>query len=232
MYKKDKNLTEIAEKRLRAIRDFTEFGSGFRIAMKDLELRGAGNILGTAQSGHMLSVGYELYCKMLEEAAAKARGEEVLPEAEETVFSIPVPAIIPKSYIADEVLRLQMYKKIAMVEDAGDESDITDELIDRFGDIPQETMNLIRIARIRAMAAKLGVREIEQQGFKIMFYLWDQIKLSQGVVASLVANYGEKILLSAGENPYIRLTAGREEPLSAIITFLDTALGGYDQKVS
>ncbi len=232
MYKRDKNLSEIAEKRLRAIREFTEFGSGFRIAMKDLELRGAGNILGTAQSGHMLSVGYELYCKMLEEASARARGEEVLPEAEETVFSIPVPAIVPKTYIADEVLRLQMYKKIAMVEDAGDVSDIIDELTDRFGDIPRETLNLVKISRIRAMAAKMGVREIEQQGYKVIFHLWEQIKLSQGMVASLVANYGQKLLLSAGEDPYIRLTINREDPLDAIIAFLETANGGEQSKLS
>ena len=231
MYKRDKNLSEIAEKRLRAIREFTEFGSGFRIAMKDLELRGAGNILGTAQSGHMLSVGYELYCKMLEEASARARGEEVLPEAEETVFSIPVPAIVPKTYIADEVLRLQMYKKIAMVEDAGDVSDIIDELTDRFGDIPRETLNLVKISRIRAMAAKMGVREIEQQGYKVIFHLWEQIKLSQGMVASLVANYGQKLLLSAGEDPYIRLTINREDPLDAIIAFLETANGGEQSKL-
>lgn len=223
MYRKDKNLSEVAEKRLRAIRDFTEFGSGFRIAMKDLELRGAGNILGMAQSGHMLSVGYELYCKMLEEAAAKARGEEVLPEAEETVFSIPVPAIIPRRYISDEVLRLQMYKKIAMIEDANDESDVIDELTDRFGDIPQETMNLLKISRIRSMAGRLGIREIERQGYKVIFHLWENVKLSQAMVASLVANYGQKLLLSAGENPHIRLTIGHEDVLDAITVFLDTA---------
>ncbi len=108
MYQKDKSLTEIAEKRLRAIRDFTEFGSGFKIAMKDLELRGAGNILGTAQSGHMVNVGYELYCKMLEESFAAMQGQEVMPQAEETIFSIPVPAIISNKYIENDVLRLQI----------------------------------------------------------------------------------------------------------------------------
>lgn len=224
MYQKDKNLSEIAEKRLRAIKDFTEFGSGFKIAMKDLEFRGAGNILGTAQSGHMINVGYELYCKLLEESMKKMQGEEIAPEAEETVFSIPLPAIISRKYIENDVLRLQMYKKIAMIENTQDEEDVVDELLDRFGDIPHETMNLVKISKIRSMAGKIGVREISQQGFKVIFKLWDNVKISQAVMASLVANYGEKIMINGGENPFIRLTAGREEPLDAINTFLETAL--------
>ncbi len=158
MYKKDKNLTEIAEKRLRAIKEFTEFGSGFKIAMKDLEFRGAGNLLGTEQSGHMLNVGYELYCKMLEEAVNRLKGRETIPQAEETAFSLPVSAVIPERYITNEVLRLQMYKKIAMVASDEDEAEMIDELIDRFGDIPRDTMNLIKISKIRSMAGMLGVR--------------------------------------------------------------------------
>ena len=145
MYTKDKNLNEIAEKRLRAIKEFTEFGSGFKIAMKDLELRGAGNLLGTEQSGHMLNVGYELYCKMLEEAVDTAKGREMLPQAEETAFNLPIPAVISERYIENEVLRLQMYKKIAMIENDEDEAEIIDELLDRFGDIPRDTMNLVKI---------------------------------------------------------------------------------------
>lgn len=224
MYRKDKNLSEIAEKRLRAIRDFTEFGSGFKIAMKDLEFRGAGNILGTAQSGHMINVGYELYCKLLEESMKKMQGEEIIPEAEETVFSIPLPAIISTKYIENDVLRLQMYKKIAMVEDVQDEEDVIDELLDRFGDIPMETMNLVKISKIRSMAGKIGIKEISQQGFKVIFKLWDNVKFSQTVMASLVANYGERLMINGGENPFIRLTIGREKPLEAIDTFLATAL--------
>ncbi|MBQ9708192.1 MAG: transcription-repair coupling factor [Firmicutes bacterium] len=230
MYQKDKNLSEIAEKRLRAIRDFTEFGSGFRIAMKDLELRGAGNILGTAQSGHMVNVGYELYCKMLEDAVVLAKGGQVLPEAEETVFSIPLPAIISRSYIDDDVLRLQMYKKIAMVETKADEQDLIDELIDRFGDIPDETMNLVKISRIRTVAGRVGIREISREGYKVMFRLWDNIKFPQAMMASLIANYGQRIMINAGEDPYIRLTIGHEEALEAIERFLDTASG--EQKVN
>lgn len=227
MYKKDKVLSEIAEKRLKAIREFTEFGSGFRIAMKDLELRGAGNLLGTEQSGHMLSIGYELYCKMLEEAVADVNGIERLPQAEETAFSLPIPAIIPSRYIENEVLRLQMYKKIAMIETDEDEAEIVDELIDRFGDIPRDTMNLIKISKIRSMAGKLGVTEITQQGYKIIFKLWENVKLSQETMEGLIGEYGERMMINGGKEPFIRLTVGKDDPLHAIEKFLETAVIGY-----
>lgn len=224
MYTKDRNLSEIAEKRLRAIREFTEFGSGFRIAMKDLELRGAGNILGTEQSGHMLSIGYELYCKMLEEAVDAAKGKETLPQAEETAFSLAIPAVIPKRYIENEVLRLQMYKKIAMIESDEEEAEIVDELLDRFGDIPKDTMNLVKISKIRAMAGRLGVKEITQQGYKIIFGLWENVKLTEPVMAALVAKYGAKMMINGGREPFIRLTINKEEPVKAIEQFLQTAV--------
>lgn len=224
MYRKDKSLSEIAEKRLRAIKDFTEFGSGFKIAMKDLELRGAGNILGTEQSGHMLSVGYELYCKMLEEAVQRAKGEEPLPQMEETAFSLPISAIIPEGYIENEVLRLQMYKKIAVIESDEEELEITDELLDRFGDIPKETLNLIKISKIRSMAGKMGIKEILQQGYRIIFKLWENVKLSESMMAALIGKYGERLMVNGGRDPFIRLTVGREEPVKAIEAFLRTAL--------
>ena len=224
MYTKDKNLNEIAEKRLRAIKEFTEFGSGFKIAMKDLELRGAGNLLGTEQSGHMLNVGYELYCKMLEEAVDTAKGREMLPQAEETAFNLPIPAVISERYIENEVLRLQMYKKIAMIENAEDEAEIIDELLDRFGDIPRDTMNLVKISKIRAMAGQLGVREINQQGYKIIFRLWENVKLSADMMAALVAKYGEKMMINGGKDPFIRLTVNKEPPLNAVEVFLQTAV--------
>ncbi len=234
MYRRDKTLTEIAEKRLRAIREVTEFGSGFRIAMKDLELRGAGNILGTEQSGHMLNVGYELYCKMLDEAVRRLQGIDVPQEAEETVFSIPVPALIPGRYIEDEVLRLQMYKKIAMIRDEAGASDVIDELVDRFGDIPRDTMNLIRISKIRAMATRLGVREISQHGYKIMLKLWETTRFAEGVIPRLAAAYGEKIRFNGGSDPYIRLTVSSPKSDRAVLQEMDiffrTALG--EEKVN
>lgn len=225
MYQKDRSLTEIAEKRLRAIREFTEFGSGFRIAMKDLELRGAGNLLGTEQSGHMLDVGYELYCKMLEEAVASLSGQEVKPLAEETVFSIPIPAIIPERYIKDEMLRLQMYKKISMVASDEDEVDIIDELIDRFGDVPRDTMNLIKISKIRSMAGSIGVKEISLNGQKMIFKLYETARFGEGVIPRLAMVYGEKIKFNGGSNPHIRLTVGKAFLKEAEL-FLKEACGG------
>ena len=226
MYRKDKALSEIAEKRLKAIREFTEFGSGFRIAMKDLELRGAGNLLGTEQSGHMLSIGYELYCKMLEEAVDDIKGIERLPEAEETAFSLPIPAIISARYIENEVLRLQMYKKIAMIESDEDEAEIVDELIDRFGDIPGDTMNLIKISKIRSMAGRLGITEILRQGYMVIFSLWENVRLSKETMAALIGTYGEKMMINGGREPFIRLTVNKEDPLRAIEKFLQTATEG------
>ncbi len=226
MYRKDKTLSEVAEKRLRAIKEFTEFGSGFKIAMKDLELRGAGNLLGTEQSGHMMNVGYELYCKMLEEAVEAARGREVIPPAEETAFSLSIPALIPERYIENEVLRLQMYKKIAMIENDDDEGEIVDELLDRFGDIPKDTMNLIKISKIRAMAGQLGVSEILQQGYKIIFKLWENVKLTAGVMSGLMDTYGGRMAINGGKEPFIRLTVNREDPLKAIEAFLRVAVSG------
>lgn len=224
MYKKDKNLTEIAEKRLRAIKEFTEFGSGFKIAMKDLELRGAGNLLGTEQSGHMLNVGYELYCKMLEEAVERLRGKNVLPQAEETSFSLPISAVIPGRYIEDDVLRLQMYKKISSIGSDEDEEEIIDELLDRFGDIPKDTLNLIKISKVRAMAGSIGVSEILKQGYKIIFRLWENTKLTADMMSKLVSEYGERMSINGGKEPFIRLTVNREDPLKAIEKFLQTAL--------
>ena len=216
MYRRDKNLSEVAEKRLRAIREFTEFGSGFKIAMKDLEIRGAGNLLGTEQSGHMMSIGYELYCKLLDEAVKKIEAGETgektddLPSADETVFSLPIPALIPHRYIEDEILRLQMYKKIAMISDKEDEADVIDELLDRFGDIPKDTMNLIKISKIRTMAGRSGIREISQQGRKVRCSLWQTTKFAEGVIPNLVTSYGGKIKFHGGSDPYIRLTVGKE----------------------
>src|SRR5699024_1145055 len=152
---KDKVLGEQAEKRLRAIRDFTEFGSGFKIAMRDLEIRGAGNMLGTEQSGHMVNVGYELYCKMVDEAVRALQGQIVNDEEREITVDIKSSAYIPETYISDETSKLQMYKKIAAVRSRDDEDEIIDELIDRFGDVPQSAVNLVKISHIRYLAELL-----------------------------------------------------------------------------
>ena len=162
MYQKDKVLTEVAEKRLRAIREFTEFGAGFKVAMRDLEIRGAGNLLGTEQSGHMMNIGYELYCKMVDDAVRALQGEIVNDNKEETSVEIPVSAFIPERYIENEALKLQMYKKIAAVRSYDDEDEILDELLDRFGDVPRETVNLVKLSHIRYLAEEMSVTRIHQ----------------------------------------------------------------------
>lgn len=166
MYRKDKQLKEVAEKRLAAIREFTELGSGFKIAMRDLEIRGAGDLLGREQSGHMDLVGYDLYCKMLA-LAVKAEKGEVPEESYETVIDINVDAYIPDFYISDEFQKLDFYKKIAAIENGKDYEDISDELMDRFGELPKTVRNLLLIAELKAIAHSASIEEIKQRSREV-----------------------------------------------------------------
>lgn len=170
-FKRNKVLTEVAEKRLMSIREFTQFGAGFKIAVRDLEIRGAGNMLGPEQHGHMAEVGYDFYCKLMSQAVKQAKGEEVEEEIEASV-EIPVDAFIPRKYIQSESQRLAIYKRIASIRDSGDMMDVQDELVDRYGDIPQSVQNLMDVAMLKAMAqrafiVRLTVRDGE---IKLMFH--------------------------------------------------------------
>ncbi len=158
-FAENKVLTEIADKRLSAIKQFTQFGAGFRIAMRDLEIRGAGEILGAEQHGHMAAVGYEMYCKLIDSAIKEARGEKVKPELE-TIIEVPIDAFIPKNYITREETRMQMYRHIAAITDMDGMSDVQDEFIDRFGDIPKSVQNLLDISLYKARAGALGMIKI------------------------------------------------------------------------
>lgn len=171
-YRKNKVLTEIAEKRLSAIREYTEFGSGFKIAMRDLEIRGAGNLLGSEQHGHMDSVGYDLYIRMLDEAMKLEKGEavEVSSDDNDTVIDLTLDAFIPKNYVTSEKLRIDIYKKIAELETEDDIFELTDELIDRFGEPPKAIMNLIKISKLRHALSKLGVTKAVQNGEALYIY--------------------------------------------------------------
>lgn len=159
MYEKDKVLSEIAEKRLKAIKEFTEFGSGFKIAMRDLEIRGAGNILGPQQHGHMAVIGYDLYVKMLNDAIRKVKGE-IVEEEIDVEIDLPVNAYIPDSYIEDEIIKIEMYKKIASIENEEDLNDIKGELEDRFSDIPKSVNALMSIAYMKTLCKKLGIEKV------------------------------------------------------------------------
>jgi len=208
--KKDKQITEIAEKRLRAIKEFTEFGSGFRIAMRDLEIRGAGNVLGVEQSGHMMSVGYELYCKLVDEAVrelkAEQSGEEASPVlSSDTEVNLLLEAYIPEDYIYDEIIRLDMYKSIAQLSSFEDRMEITDELIDRFGDIPEQLDNLIDIAIIHNKASRLGIKGVYLQRGELIFVFDKDNALSPETTFKLLDAYDLRLTIYGGDPPKISL---------------------------
>jgi transcription-repair coupling factor (superfamily II helicase) len=220
MHQKDKILTEVAEKRLRAIKEFTEFGAGFHIAMRDLEIRGAGNLLGTEQHGHMMNIGYELYCKLVDDAVRALGGEIVNPDREETSIEIDLPAFIPETYISDELLKLQMYKKIAAIRDDEDEEEVLDELIDRFGEPPKEVENLVKISHIRAMAEKAGVIRVHEEPRKVVFDFHEKNRLAPETMAALSAEFGMGILIHAGVKPFIKINHAGKNKLQQVSVFL------------
>jgi transcription-repair coupling factor (superfamily II helicase) len=177
MYRRNKMLKEVAEKRLSAIREFTDLGSGFKIAMKDLEIRGAGNLLGEQQHGHMEAVGYDLYCKMLNEAVKTAKGEAV-EESFETSIDIELDAYIPNGYIANEYQKLDIYKRIAAIENEEEKDEMLDELIDRFGEPPRPVQNLLRVAQLKAEAHSLYFVEIKESSNDIIFRMFERAKVN------------------------------------------------------
>ncbi|MCR5032567.1 MAG: transcription-repair coupling factor [Lachnospiraceae bacterium] len=186
MYRKNKMLKEVAEKRLTAIREFTELGSGFKIAMRDLEIRGAGNLLGKEQHGHMAAVGYDLYCKMLDEAVKTLKGVDIREDFVTSV-DLDVDAFIPPSYIANEVQKLDIYKRIADIESDSECEDVREELLDRFGEIPSSVQNLMRISRMRGRAHRLYITELRAKNEEISILLKPDAGLKPEGIPSLLA---------------------------------------------
>ncbi len=201
MYKRDKMLKEVAEKRLEAIREFTDLGSGFKIAMRDLEIRGAGNLLGVRQHGHMEAVGYDLYCKMLNEAVQTLKGAAVAVDFA-TLIDLDVDAYIPDTYIVNEVQKLDIYKRIAGIENGRERDDMRDELLDRFGEIPKPVDNLLRIALIRVAAHGLYMTEVKGKNERITFAFRPDASVDPGGVPKLLGKYGQNLAFTAYGNPF------------------------------
>ncbi len=218
-FRREKVLSEIAEKRLSAIREFAEFNSGFKIAMRDLEIRGAGNILGAEQSGHMMSVGYDMYLKLLDEAVREEKGERV-PQKPECAADLAVSANIPESYVASAEQRMDLYRRIAHIRSEEDADDMTDELIDRFGDPPASVNALIQIALLRGEASDTGISEISQKDGRLLFGLSD-FEMERVSRLYALPKYKSRVKVEAGASPAIslRLQTG-ERVLESAITFV------------
>ncbi len=206
-YKKDRVLAEQAEKRLQAIKEFTEFGSGFKIAMRDLEIRGAGNLLGPEQHGHMEAVGYETYCQLLDEAVREIKGEKIpsKTQIDETIIDINLNAFLPAKFIESEATRIEMYRKIAVVRTEEDALDVRDEMIDRFGDIPKEALNLIEVALIKAFAAPVGISKVSFSPGTATFHYASAQRFDFAAISRLVSLYKNRILVNASNSPYFTL---------------------------
>ena len=201
LYRRDKLLKEVAEKRLSAIREFTDLGSGIKIAMRDLEIRGAGNLLGEAQSGHMEAVGYDMYCKMLNEAVLKLKGEGE-EESFTTTIDLNIDAYIPDSYIKNEYQKLDIYKRIAAISNEEEMDDMMEELIDRFGDIPKKVQQLLHIAALKGLAHSAYVTAVEQKGADIRFTMYEKAKIDPQKIPGMLAGYGKDLVFRTEEPPY------------------------------
>ena len=202
-FRPDKSLTEIAEKRLSAIRDFAEFGSGFKIAMRDLEIRGAGNLLGAEQSGHMMSVGYDMYLKLLDEAVLEERGEA--PKAPECTADLNVTANVDKDYVSRGEERMDLYRRMAAIRTQEDADDLLDEIVDRYGEPPRGVLNLIDIALLRAEARKVGIKEIRQKGTDVLFVLANLNFEAVGALCSDPDYKTRVVFLANAKEPTLRL---------------------------
>ncbi len=217
LFTQGKALSDISQKRLDAIRKFTEFGSGFRIAMRDLEIRGAGSILGGEQHGHMEAVGYDMYLKLLSDAIAEEKGEEPEKELECTV-DVKMSAHIPELYISSLPQRLSAYRRIAAIRSKEDVLDVTDELLDRYGDLPQAVVDLIDISFLKNRAAALGITEISEQNGRLLLYCGT---LSEPVSRLITSDIKRRVMFSAGSRPYVAI---KPEPKQHVLDTLKEAL--------
>ena len=220
MYQKDKILDEVAQKRLQTIRDFTEFGSGFKIAMRDLEIRGAGNLLGAEQHGHMDAVGYDTYCKLLAEAVSELKGEVPRAKDFETTVDLAVSAFIPEYFIEDEAQKLEIYKKIAMIQNIQDLNDMQEEIEDRFGDLPQPVQTLLDIALLKAQAHSFGVISVAEKQKRLIITFKGDADLDVDKLIAFVTKETGRILFTMAPNPYLTWGLGHDEDVLDVLRYI------------
>ena len=228
-FRRDKTLSDIAQKRLSAIREFTAFGSGFRIAMRDLQIRGAGNLLGHSQHGHMEAVGYDLYMKMLNQAIAAARGEPVQRDKSECLVDLRVDAYIPERYIPDGPGRIEAYRRIAAIQNPADAADVLDELIDRYGDPPASVSDLVNVSLVRVLAASVGVYEVTQKKDLLTLSLE---KLDLPMIRGLLAAFDGRVTAGAGARPYLSVRLREEEKPLELLQQLLQAMAAIQDKTA
>lgn len=217
LYGKNRILPEVAEKRLKAIKEFTNLGSGFKIAMRDLEIRGAGNLLGPEQHGHIASVGFSLYCKLLDNAIKELQGKK-FERDEEVEIKLNIDAYIPDEYIGHSQQKIEFYKKISKLKEEEDFLDLVDELIDRFGEPPLEVMNLIKVSQIRAIAIKVGINMIYEKRGYIYCKFVDQNKLNREAIIALIEKYPGNLRIKTGKETEIGVKTNQLEVLEKILT--------------
>ena len=225
MYQKDKILDEVAQKRLQTIRDFTEFGAGFKIAMRDLEIRGAGNLLGAEQHGHMDTIGYDMYCRLLAEAIGELQGKAP-EESFETTVDIKINAFIPEYYIEDEVQKLEIYKKISFIQNQQDCSHMQEEIEDRFGDLPQPVRNLLDIALLKARANRLGVISVADKQQRLLITFKADAKVDVDRLTQLVTKEAGKVLFTMASNPYLTCRVAEGEDAMGVLGYVLDGLEG------
>ncbi len=215
-YERDKMLSEVADKRLKAIREFTDFGSGFKIAMRDLEIRGCGNILGAEQHGHMLAIGYDLYVKFLDRAVRELQGSGKLEEEIETTVDLSVDGYIPSNYIENEEQKIEIYKKIAATSSKEDIFDITEEIIDRFGTPPKQVNNLLKISYIKSLCKKLNIKSITQIGNTVNIELNLNSDLNSSLIGFLIDNFKDNIKFDVSKEPIIKYRLDSPEQIKVL----------------
>ena len=219
-YKKDKLLSEVADKRLKAIKEFTEFGSGFKIAMRDLEIRGAGSLLGEVQHGHLEQVGYDTYCNLLDEVVKEIQGEKIVQEIDVQI-DLDVTSYIPDEYISDSSQKIEIYQDIALCKNEEDIQNIVDEMIDRFGNMPEQIENLLDIARIKNLCKKIGINKVQGRR-KFVLFIFETQELNINI-NELVQKYRNRIKFTQGIKPQITLAledSSEKGTLKEVMKFL------------